>query len=750
MKAPCVVWLWRALLLATALAGLCPAPAMAQGSSGGSMCPPGNVLAGRRPVHWEDVRGNHALATDNAVAPEGAIWNAPLALILDTGAGTLTYDLGAVTTLQVLYAQADANDTYHVWGSADGADYKLLGKVETAEGHGLRGRRVGLGGVAVRFLRFGEGVGDNFYSVSEIQAFCEVPTPFPPKLDVVKAPAATAVKNIYTYWNNETSARWELVLALIGLAFLSWQWRLQQQGKPQHRKKLRGGLLGALGVVSLLTYFNFGFLHFGNAIHDWEWTHYYVGSKYFRELGYDRLYECIAIADTEDGLKRRVEKRKITNLRTNALEDTADVLAHPERCKSHFSAGRWDGFKRDVRFFRDRQSARRWDDLQTDHGYNGTPVWNIAGTLLSNLGPANKGQLYALAILDPLYLLAAAGVLWWAFGWRATSVALLVLATNFPSRFYWTGGSFLRWDWLFYTVAAVCCLKKDKPLVAGLALGYATLLRVFPGFVGVGPVLAAGYGLARGRGLDRRLLQFFAGTALSAAILVPVSLETGGGVAAYRQFVHNTVKHKETPLTNYMGLRTVVAYRPDEAGRSLRSDKYTDPWGPWKQARLRAFREARPLYVALVAAFLVLLGFAVRDKPPWMQAALGATFIAVGVELTCYYYAFLLAVAVLYAEDEYVGRLLLLLTAFTQFVDARPLPGMPGWLDEQYTLMSVGTLVAFVIVLWRFGVGRVLAARQTSVAAVSEAPTPPVASAVPPPPTKDPSAPKDRKKRKRR
>jgi hypothetical protein len=237
-----------------------------------------------------------------------------------------------------------------------------------------------------------------------------------------------------------------------------------------------------LGVIAGLCYINFGSFHFGNFTHDWEWTHYYIGSKYFKQLSYDRLYECIAIADSEESshLRRRVEMRKLTNLRTNALEPSKSLLEHPEACKQNFTPQRWQEFKNDVRFFRNRQNAKRWDDLQTDHGYNGTPVWNVAGTLLANTGPASTGQLYALAMLDPLYLMGTIAVIWWAFGWRVLSVALLVFATNFPSRFYWTGGSYLRWDWLFYLTAGVCCLRKDRPMLGGAALAYSTLLRVFP------------------------------------------------------------------------------------------------------------------------------------------------------------------------------------------------------------------------------------------------------------------------------
>jgi len=220
----------------------------------------------------------------------------------------------------------------------------------------------------------------------------------------VAAPPAQVQKNFFTYWNNDTSARWELVLALLGFGLLFLGAELRRLGKDHLYRKLRDRTLMVLGAISFLTYFNFGFAHFGNMIHDWEWTHYYVGSKYFHELSYDRLYECLAIADVEEGLRHRVETRKLTNLRTNALETGADILAHPERCKEHFSDARWQSFKHDVKFFRDRQSARRWDDLQSDHGYNATPVWNIAGSVLANLAPASTTQLYTLALLDPIVL----------------------------------------------------------------------------------------------------------------------------------------------------------------------------------------------------------------------------------------------------------------------------------------------------------------------------------------------------------
>jgi hypothetical protein len=125
---------------------------------------------------------------------------------------------------------------------------------------------------------------------------------------------------------------------------------------------------------------------------------------------------------------------------------------------------------------------------------------------------------------------------------------------------------------------------------------------------------------------------------------------------------------------------------------------------------------------------LVLLGFAVHGRLPWEAAALSAAFIAVGVELTCYYYAFIVAVALLHERDERVGQVLLLLTAFTGFVDWAPFRAMPTWIDEKYFLMSAATLVAFAVLLWRFGLGPWLGVRyqsgtETVAAPAAAAPT---------------------------
>jgi hypothetical protein len=685
-------------------------------------CPAGNLLAGKAPVQWQEIQRSLSLLTDETLATEGSVWDASLAAIFETGASVVTWDFGQVVSVRSLAIQADANDTYNVWGSLDGKEYKLMGQIDPATGHGLRMRTLDVGGMAARFLRVGEGKGDGFYSVSEVAAYCQTPTPFPPQMKVVDAPAATAPKTYLDYWNNDASARWEMIFAMLGAMLLWWERRLTGLGMADFKLRLRRIVIGVMGVVAFLTFFNFGFWHFPNFVHGWDTFHYYIGGKYFKELHYERLYECVATADSEEpNLRRRVELRKMMNLRTNVVETTANILAHPERCKQHFTDARWESFKNDLRYFRTLENPRRWDDAQTDHGFNGTPVWAIMGTLLSNLAPASRLDILLLDAIDVVLITIMTGLLWWAFGWRTVSVALLVFATNFPSRWYWIGGSFLRWDWLFWMGVGVCLMKKNRPFWAGAAIAYAALLRIFPGFLFAAPLIALGYHYVKTRQWDRRYLRLIMGGAVAVAVLIPASFAVTGSPGIYPEFLRNTAKHSETPLTNHMGLRTVVHFRPAEAANRMNTPAMVDPWLRWKEARLRAFHESLPLYLSLVACYLVLIGLAIRKVEPWVTVVLSATVISFGSELTCYYYAFLIIPALLYAVVPRAGEWLLWLTALTQFLGWAPINHMPHWLqvlmpaslrqssfvtnfsmpnglDEQYTWMSVGTLIVFVLI----------------------------------------------------
>jgi hypothetical protein len=278
------------------------------------------------------------------------------------------------------------------------------------------------------------------------------------------------------------------------------------------------------------------------------------------------------------------------------------------------------------------------------------------------------------------------------------------MGTHFPNRFYWTGGAFLRHDWIFYLVASICLLKKEHYKLAGAAFAYTTLLRLFPGLTALGPALGALVYWQRNKKLDPAFVQFVGSGLTTAVLLVGLTFATLGGPSTWELFVQNTKKHANTPLTNHMGLRTVLSWRPSTIGQQTVESGSIDNWAKWKSTRLEKWHEALPVFVLTMLGALVLIYFALQNAGTelWVAAAMGTGLIAFGVELTNYYYCFLMGLAVLHAKRREVGLLISALCATSLFLEWHSLAGMSGWLDEQYVSMSLAALFAIVGVWWSF------------------------------------------------
>jgi hypothetical protein len=503
-------------------------------------------------------------------------------------------------------------------------------------------------------------------------------------------------------WNDNTVAWLQLLLAAAGLAVLAWDWVLARKGEPQAFQRERDALLAVLGVLGFIAWFNFGHMHYRNYVHGWDTYHYYIGAKYFGELKYDLLYECTVVAEAEDLGRDKVQGRLVTDLRNNTRILGIDILARPQTCKDRFTPERWQEFRGDIEAFRDRV-GRKWEQVLKDHGYNATPVWTMLGHALADTGPATPAKLIALTSLDPLFIAGTFAMIAWAFGWRIAMVAMLFFGTNIPSRFLWTGGAFLRHDWLFWCVGSICLLKKDKPFAAGAFIAYATLLRLFPGVAIAGPVCALIATWRREKRLEPRLLRYFAGGIAATAVLVAASLPFAGGPQSWVDFARNTAKHAATPLSNHMGLPTLVAFRPSQTVQDLRRPEMPDPWIAWKRARIESFNAAKPVYIALVIAALTLLYAAVARSgaEPWLAAALGMGMIAVGAELTCYYYSFMVGVLLAVGKRREVGIAMLAMSICWLLVDR-----FSAWDDRKYAAMTAVALAGYVGILSLFVVAR--------------------------------------------
>jgi hypothetical protein len=185
----------------------------------------------------------------------------------------------------------------------------------------------------------------------------------------------------------------------------------------------------ALGVAAIVAYFDGFYIKAPKFYHRHDVYHYYMGAKYFPEIGYDGLYKCALIAQDQLGvvtytnestgrqLKIDLSKevrhpdKKIRNLSgDNLLKPASDFLPHAEECTKRFSEARWAAFKEDVKFFRIESEKGYWDTMQHDHGYNPPPVWTMGGKFFAELfSPGERvfgfHWVQHLAMLDVAYLL---------------------------------------------------------------------------------------------------------------------------------------------------------------------------------------------------------------------------------------------------------------------------------------------------------------------------------------------------------
>ncbi|MBI5533332.1 MAG: hypothetical protein HY898_11485 [Deltaproteobacteria bacterium] len=407
-------------------------------------------------------------------------------------------------------------------------------------------------------------------------------------------------------------------------------------------------IAAAVAAAAVCGYFHFYQLEHKAFYHRWEFFHYYLGSKYTQELGYERLYHCAALADAETGNLKSVRHRRMRDLTVDLLVPASQALDNPGWCKDHFSPARWDQFKSDVVWFRAASgSGKWWNDMQGDHGYNPSPVWTLTGHALASIAPPGDGFFKGLAAIDVTLTALVFIALGWAFGWRVLLVAAVYWATQEPASFFWTGGAFLRQDWLLLTVLAVALLRKGWFFWAGVALAWASLLRVFPALLWAGPLVVTAAHLWRKRALAPSHRNMLLGGALACAILVPSSMHVAGK-DSFREFAHHIRVHDASPITNHMSLRTVLSSTPEGRMKYTVDPERIEPMHRWQDARRARFASLQWLFYGVNAAVIAAFAFACwKMRTLWLTVPLGLALVVCMVDPTCYYYSVWILAAVL-------------------------------------------------------------------------------------------------------
>jgi hypothetical protein len=459
--------------------------------------------------------------------------------------------------------------------------------------------------------------------------------------------------------DRETLTNLTLALALVGTALLIVDLVLHRRGATHRLRRSRDAGLALVGLLCAARWWAPLWLPSAEPAHALRGLnlsdafHYYMGPKYFGELGYTKLYVCSAAAEAEREGGAAVASRVYRDLETNRPVPGQRVLVEARACRERFRPETWAVFVHDVHWFRQRLP---WKTTMQDWGYNATPVWNTLGALLAGSEPVTEHQLVWLARLDTALLLACAALIAWAFGWRTLCVVSIFWGTNPANVYGWTGGSILRQEWLLASVAGVCLLRKQLPLAAGAAITYAATLTIFPGFlaVGVGLKAIAGWIGARRISFSPAQRRLLLGGALTLAAVLPAALPSGGTPAAWAGFVANS-RTDSAPSPNNMGLPAILAYDRAQRLRIFELIEASSASEVWREARERTLAARRPLQLVLVAGFLALAFGAARRQPDWVAALLGLGFVVLLFELSCYYYAFLLLFGLLWPRQRSLG-----------------------------------------------------------------------------------------------
>jgi hypothetical protein len=406
-----------------------------------------------------------------------------------------------------------------------------------------------------------------------------------------------------------------------------------------------------MAIFGVVAYMNFGDIGYPRVYHRWDFFHYYIGSKYSNELGYEGIYAATAIAESELGPEHAAEvrRRSIRNLATDTVEPASVVLASPAPYKGAFSATRWEAFKNDVAWFRAQCNASWWRDMQVDHGFNPSPVWTMVGGRLASLAPASDHFLRILSALDLVLFGVLFGAIMMVFGNEVAAVTVLFWGTQWPADFVFTWGGFLRQDWLCAVILAACCAKSGRHRWAGVLVAYAAVVRVFPALLAVGVVVAAAWHWRRSRSVrpdhGAFLKGFFHG-AVTLSLLAGVAV----GPSSLPAFQHHIRAHARTPATNLMGLKTAVVFDYAERVEALLDTQKADPFSAWKSARAARSVARAPIFAALALSACAFLVLAMRrPQELWVTLAQSAVLLPILLESTNYYYSFLLLLPLLSA-----------------------------------------------------------------------------------------------------
>ncbi len=300
-----------------------------------------------------------------------------------------------------------------------------------------------------------------------------------------------------------------------------------------------------------------------------DFFHYYMGAKYFDELGYYGLYYAVVLADKESPeptIKLQHIRHPETLLYAMPMEEALEQARRDVRPK--FSDARWEEFNNDLNYFKSRALPEWLDKIVFDAGVNSPPTWVAIASPIANLFPLTPDWLGFSPFFDPaeipaLFDIALLGIalffVYRTFGLVGISIFFIALGTNQLVNYAWNIGSFFRYIWLSALIMGLCMLEKKHFLAAGIFFGIAAAERIFPVFFGIGAGLALYFAWMQNAKSRKDFFDFSIGAVASVAVLVLLSFAVVG-FGAWKDFFENINEHGHIFFTNHIGFKRLAVF----------------------------------------------------------------------------------------------------------------------------------------------------------------------------------------------
>lgn len=401
--------------------------------------------------------------------------------------------------------------------------------------------------------------------------------------------------------------------------------------------------LRALALLALINYGRWGTKVPFERVDTYDLLHYYVNAKFFDELGYYDLYPAILHVDRQNGGPHFPEQGNLYMAQDGAghhIEPIAHALARgAEVERQRFTPARWDAFSHDVLALqrgRPGLTQETWRQMIQDHGFNGTPSWTLVARPFTWV-PVE--WIKWLCWTDALLLGAALLLAGRAFGADTAWWLLLWLSVSYSLRWPTVTWALNRYDYVAALLAAVSLVKLGRYRLAGAAVGFAAMMRLFPVLWMWGPLAKGIAGLVQ-RVVHRPLLHLALGFCLAAGAL-QLGAVARFGTDAVATHVENMADHNraEQLSSRRIGLALALVY-----------DGAVLPKILTRQAKER-IEAQRPVRYLLAGTWMVAVGWALRRARDEEALAFGFLPFFLLTTASYYYYVTRITLTAIHAAD---------------------------------------------------------------------------------------------------